>query len=46
MISANQKNQIIEITSKFNPKMIGIFSSYTGKENKHNSNLDILIDFE
>ncbi|WP_299290927.1 nucleotidyltransferase family protein [uncultured Mucilaginibacter sp.] len=46
MLSVTQQNQIIEITSKFNPKLIGIFGSFARGENKPNSDLDILIDFE
>lgn len=46
MISLKQQNQIIDIVSKFNPKMIGIFGSYARGENKANSDLDVLIDFE
>ena len=46
MISLKQQNQIIDITSKFNPKMIGIFGSYARGEHNQNSDLDILIDFE
>lgn len=46
MISLKQQNQIINITSKYNPKLIGIFGSYARGENKANSDLDVLIDFE
>lgn len=46
MISPIQQNQIIDITSKFNPKMIGIFGSFARGENNPNSDLDILFDFE
>ena len=46
MISKKQQNQIIDITSKFNPKLVGIFGSYSRGENQLNSDLDILIDFE
>lgn len=46
MISPIQQNQIIDITSRFNPKLLGIFGSYARGENKPNSDLDILIDFE
>ncbi len=46
MISSKRQNQIIEIASKYNPKMIGIFGFYARGENKQNSNLDILIDFK
>ncbi len=46
MISPNQKNQIIYITSKFHPKLIGVFGSYARGENNQNSDVDILIDFE
>ena len=46
MISFNLQNQIIEITSKYNPKLLGIFGSYSRGENKPDSDLDILIDFK
>lgn len=46
MISPKQQNRIIDLTSKYNPKMIGIFGSYARGENEQNSDLDILIDFE
>jgi len=46
VISLKQQNQIINITSKYNPKLIGIFGSYARGENKANSDLDVLIDFE
>jgi len=46
MISSKQQNLILEITSKFKPKMVGVFGSYARGENKRNSDLDILIDFE
>lgn len=46
MISLIQQNQIINITSKFNPKLLGIFGSYARGENNQNSDLDVLIDFE
>lgn len=46
MISSKQKELILDIASRFNPRMIGIFGSYARGENKRNSDLDILIDFE
>ncbi len=46
MISSKQKNQIIDITSRFNPRTIGIFGSYARGDNDQDSDLDILIDFE
>ncbi len=46
MISSKQQNLIIDIVSKYQPKMIGIFGSYARGENEQNSDLDILIDFE
>ncbi len=46
MLSSNQQNQIIDTTSKFNPKLIGIFGSFARGENHPDSDLDILIDFE
>ncbi len=46
MISSKQQNLILNIVSKCNPRMIGIFGSYARGENDQNSDLDILIDFE
>lgn len=46
MISSKQQNLIIDIVSRYNPRMIGIFGSYARGENDQNSDLDILIDFE
>lgn len=46
MISPKQQNLIIDITSRFKPRMIGVFGSYARGENDQNSDLDILIDFE
>lgn len=46
MISSKQQNLIIDIISRCNPRMIGVFGSYARGENDQNSDLDILIDFE
>lgn len=46
MISSKQQSLIIDIVSRYNPKMIGIFGSYARGDNDQNSDLDILIDFE
>jgi predicted nucleotidyltransferase len=46
MIPSKQQNQIIDIISKFNPKLLGIFGSFARGENNPTSDLDILIDFE
>ena len=46
MISIKQKEQIKKITSKFKPKMIGIFGSYARNEHTADSDLDVLIDFD
>ena len=46
MINSKQQNQILDIILKFNPKLVGIFGSYSRGENQPNSDLDILIDFE
>ena len=46
MISSKQQSLIVDIMSKYNPKLIGIFGSYSRGENNQNSDLDILIDFE
>ncbi|RYE23141.1 MAG: nucleotidyltransferase [Sphingobacteriaceae bacterium] len=41
-----QQDLIIKISSKFNPKLIGVFGSYARNENSISSDLDLLIDFE
>lgn len=46
MISQIQQDLIIKISSKFNPKLIGVFGSYARNENSISSDLDLLIDFE
>lgn len=46
MISPEQKSLIMDIVSRFNPKMVGVFGSYARGENDPNSDLDVLIDFE
>lgn len=46
MISLEQQKLIFDIVSGYNPRMIGIFGSYARGENDHNSDLDILIDFD
>ena len=46
MISAAQKNIIIDILGTHKPRMVGIFGSYAREENDEKSDLDILVDFE
>ena len=46
MISADQKNIIIDILAAHKPRMVGIFGSYAREENDEDSDLDILVDFE
>ena len=46
MISLEQQKLIFDIVSDYNPRMIGIFGSYARGENDHDSDLDILIDFD
>jgi uncharacterized protein len=46
MISDNQINLIKAITGKHNPSLVGIFGSYSRNEQKHESDLDIIIDFQ
>ena len=46
MVSSEHQHIIIEMMSKFNPKMVGIFGSYARKENTRDSDLDILVDFD
>ena len=46
MISSQQKNTILSVVSAFKPTLLGIFGSYARGENRHDSDLDVLIDFE
>lgn len=46
MITQEQVEVIKDITRRFNPTLIGIFGSYARGEQKPNSDLDILIDFQ
>ncbi|MFN2430611.1 MAG: nucleotidyltransferase family protein [Cryomorphaceae bacterium] len=45
MITEAQKNMIIEVLQPYHPKMIGIFGSFARNENRHDSDLDILVEF-
>lgn len=45
MITEEQKNVIIEVLQPYHPRMIGIFGSFARNENKHDSDLDILVEF-
>lgn len=46
MITAFQEKAIKDITSKFNPILIGIFGSYARNEQTAESDLDLLVDFQ
>ncbi len=46
MISLEQQRIIKNVTQKVNPSLIGIFGSYARGEERTNSDLDILIDFD
>lgn len=45
MLTTAQKNTIKKVVSKFNPKLVGIFGSYSRNEQQRESDLDILVDF-
>ena len=45
MLSNYQKKIIIKIISPFDPSMIGFFGSYARGDNKPNSDLDLLVNF-
>lgn len=45
MLTTSQKNTIKKVVSKFNPKLVGIFGSYSRNEQQRDSDLDILVDF-
>ncbi len=46
MITTQQKNIILDLTERFNPTLLGVFGSYARNEQTHESDLDLLIDFE
>jgi hypothetical protein len=46
MISKQQQKIILDTVAENSPKLIGIFGSYARGENRENSDLDILIDFD
>lgn len=45
MLTTAQQNTIKKVVSKFNPKLVGIFGSYSRNEQQRESDLDILVDF-
>ncbi len=45
MLTPQQQQIIQDVTKKMQPSMVGIFGSYARGEEKKNSDLDILIDF-
>lgn len=45
MLTTAQQNTIKKVVSKFNPKLVGIFGSYSRNEQQRDSDLDILVDF-
>jgi predicted nucleotidyltransferase len=46
MISNQQVKIIKTVINRINPTLIGVFGSYARGEEKENSDLDLLIDFE
>lgn len=46
MISKQQADIIKTVTARFKPKQIGVFGSFARNEQKSDSDLDILIEFE
>ncbi len=46
MISQVEKNIIQKILMPFNPKMVGIFGSFSRNEETIHSDIDILVDLE
>ncbi len=44
MLTADLSNQILEVLSDYNPKMVGIFGSYARGDHHDKSDIDILID--
>lgn len=46
MLSAEKNKIIVDYLLKYNPEKIGIFGSYARKENKPDSDLDILISLK
>ncbi len=45
MISAEQKQKILQVLSPYKPKKLGVFGSYARDENTTKSDLDLLVDF-
>lgn len=46
MISQSHRKVIIDLTSRLDPTMVGIFGSWARGEQREDSDLDILIDFD
>ena len=46
MITSNQATIIKNVLDTIKPTLIGVFGSYARGEEKENSDLDLLIDFE
>ena len=46
MISQRQQEIILETLSPFHPHKISVFGSYARSENKENSDLELLVEFE
>lgn len=45
MITEKQEQLIKEVTGRYNPSLVGVFGSYARGEQKAQSDLDLLIDF-
>lgn len=45
MINSEQKNIIKHTLKKYNPSVLGVFGSYARNEQKKESDLDLLVDF-
>jgi predicted nucleotidyltransferase len=46
LMARNINNIIITTLMGYNPKRIGIFGSFARNENRHNSDLDVLVKFK
>ncbi|MBI5915823.1 MAG: nucleotidyltransferase family protein [Bacteroidetes bacterium] len=46
MLSKQLQQQVISILTPYRPERIGVFGSFARGENKHGSDLDILIQFQ
>lgn len=46
MITVEQENIIKDTSIPYEPVLVGIFGSYARNEQKHSSDIDILVDFK